>query len=270
MKLSEYEYRSGMGWLDARRGYLTASQIVKLLPEYKRVCAGKVEADKAPAFLALAAEHMQEPTEDMAESRGAAARGHVMEPYAVTDYNLWLAAQEAKGVQTINSLPTSTRFYGLDDLVIIDDLAKLGWSPDGCDIWPQYIDKDKAPGSICQVEHGIEIKSYTLEQATKKLACGWDKVDERWQCACAFAVVPTLKTMSLVFYLPQIKTFRSHVYKCKDLKSEIQDIVGMSHVWRQCQQTVRDIFMDCKKSGRIAQDEKSIQLEYLKSKQENW
>ena len=66
-------------WLEARRHALTATDIVNLLPEYKRWVKAKDPDALPPGFSAL---WCQKATEgfDEVDSWNAAARGHVMEP----------------------------------------------------------------------------------------------------------------------------------------------------------------------------------------------
>lgn len=214
-------HRVSVPWLEARRDVLTATDVVKLVPEYKRFKAKKVDASKiSPVFAAVWCEK-HTLTEPDPVSTGAAARGHFMEPYAIETYN-----------NHFNERP----FYHWDDCIITSN--GLGFSPDACDV-KQMFDTVKlvvnasqdqlvymqdgkariqpAPNSI------LEIKSYSPGQHMKSILKDKMDHDELMQIAVAFAVLPKLKKATLAFYCPD-SPFPLHTfeYKRSDLNDQIQ------------------------------------------------
>jgi len=256
MRASDWQFTSDARWLEARRGYLTASSIVKLLAEYKRVLAGKVDADKAPAFLALAMEQMREPTAEDCESRGMAARGHWLEPRAVEDYNRYMQGKTKVG-NPVRS------YYHVDDLVIVDPLTRLGWSPDALDR-PVRVLTNKLVSGMCAYESALEIKSYGLDRAAKVMQQKKSDREERWQCACAMACLSTLCEMTVVLYLPQLSTFYDFTYARAELEDEVETVLAMAAIWRESLKTVHAWTASMSALGKHARGEAELEAEYLR------
>ena len=72
-------------WLKARKNFLTATDIVGLIPEYKRYKKNG-KAGIPPAFAALWEKKHSDIAVDPRSYKDA-ARGHILEPYAVYTYN---------------------------------------------------------------------------------------------------------------------------------------------------------------------------------------
>ena len=182
-------------WLAARRKVLTATEISKLIPELKRAAKLK-PGEISPGFAAIWAEKHSDMELDVS-SFGAAARGHLMEPWVVDTYNDHVAAGE--------------RFNHWDDCLICNDL--VGFSPDAMDQLQRadhprlHVSPD---GNKMQVENIIypsakrimEIKCY--EPANHMKACITPKMEhkELMQVAVAFYVLPKLQEAKLCFCCP--------------------------------------------------------------------
>lgn len=188
-----WSHNVGKLWLAARREHLTASEVKNLITDYKRIKAGKIKLHDALQFAKVYGSKMN--CDIDTSSFGAMARGHIMEPYAIDEYN------------AING----TDFYPWDDKLIARGC--LAFSPDAMDI-PQLpgtkmivnlddelVDKngDANPGP----NEILEIKSYEAGQAFQRLSMiGRDEpLEERWQIATAMAVCYTIKTGTIMFYL---------------------------------------------------------------------
>lgn len=109
-----WSHNVGELWLAARREHLMASEVKNLITDYKRIKAGKIKLPNALQFAKVYGSKMN--CDIDTSSFGAMARGHIMEPYAVEEYN------------RING----TKFYQWDDKLITRGI--VGFSPDAMDI----------------------------------------------------------------------------------------------------------------------------------------
>ena len=209
-------------WLLARQPYLTASEILGLIPEYKRIKKHKVELRKSPVFARLYGEKASLDVDP--ESRGPAARGHVLEPYAVDEAN------------RIIGEPV---FYWWDDRIIT--AKPLGFSPDALDVPPLGGTRIiSGNGSLVAARQSVEGPTSMLEakcyQAGKHFQCklavqNGMPLDERWQVACGMAVCPTIEDGWLVFYAPQCRDVFTHRYFRSDLEDEIGIVKEIADMW---------------------------------------
>ncbi len=196
-------------WLEARKNFVTATEMRDLLPKFNKATKMELAGTKVNEYcLALWAEK-HEAGADPA-SFGAAARGHVLEPYAVQEFND-LVGQPVK-------------FQWADDFLIHDGF--LSFSPDAMDV-PQpkgavtshYSELEQKP------EHILEIKSYSAKNHIKALLTDKNKLPERYQLAGAMSVCPSIETATIFFYNPSCSCAWHHkVYTRDDLEVEIQDL----------------------------------------------
>lgn len=215
-------------WLETRRDVLTATNVVKLLPEYKRVLRGKADPGRiVPRFAALWASK-QTMAEVDPSSTGAAARGHIMEPYAVKDWN----AQK------------SPKFSHWDDATIKRD--GFGFSPDAMDVEQphdgtvEYRMSDDgrylmAPdGSMLNAPKQImEIKSYDVWHHMESVVAAKMDHEEIMQIAMAFVVMPKLRYAKLLFYCPDAPiSMHCETYSRKDLMDQIELIEKIGEIYK--------------------------------------
>lgn len=216
-------------WMEARRDVITASEIKSCLSAYNRATkeqkAGEVIL---PAFASLWMEKRSERHPDTG-SRGAAARGHILEPYAVSDHN-----------DNLPELDKRLFMYHWDDAIIKN--GGCGWSPDGLSV-PQEIPgpsvrvgRDHLAVGSREFEYPlptafIEVKSYEASNHAKKFLTRKDKLDERWQMAVAFHVLPSLQTGVLLFYSIDTPYSFEQVYKRDELSEEIEQVAAMVELW---------------------------------------
>lgn len=250
-------------WLEARRHVLTATDIVNLLPEYKRWVKAKDPDALPPGFSAL---WCQKATEgfDEVDSWNAAARGHVMEPYAIEDWNM-------------QCLPI---FEHWDDCIIVRN--GVGFSPDAMTI-PQYqvfpalqVSKDgnmlyrsdkkfeqPSPAMI------MEVKCYEPANHMKAL-CVKDKLDhkEAWQIATAFYVLPKLMEAKLLWYCPNAP-FPMHVesYTRVELKDMIDTICKIVELYDKVDNHWEAILKGSDPVMEAHFDEQGIYDEFVASQQ---
>lgn len=249
-----WSHNVGELWLAARREHLMASEVKNLITDYKRIKAGKIKLPNALQFAKVYGSKMN--CDIDTSSFGAMARGHIMEPYAVEEYN------------RING----TKFYQWDDKLITRGI--VGFSPDAMDI-PQLpgtkmvvnlddelVDKngDTNPGP----NEILEIKSYEAGQAFQRLSMiGRDEpLEERWQIATAMAVCYTIKTGTIMFYLPQCGLEFSKQYDRADLIDEIDIVMDIAKMWDQYTEYMDCVMMPTTKDTIISEDQ--IYSDYLK------
>lgn len=249
-----WSHNVGKLWLAARREHLTASEVKNLIPDYKRIKAGKIKLFDALQFAKIYGSKMN--CEIDTSSFGPMARGHIMEPYAVEEYN------------RIND----TDYHPWDDKLIAR--GRIAFSPDAMDI-PQLpgtkiivnmdddlIDKNDVvtPGPKAI----LEIKSYEAGTAFQRLSMidGGDPIEERWQIAMAMAVCHTIEVGTVMFYLPQCGLEFSKTYERTDLIGEIETIMEIAEMWNKYVEYMDYLVMSQTKDTAISEDH--IYSEYLK------
>lgn len=203
----KWEYKCNLKWLKERQQHLTATDVKELVPYTKTGRSKKIEDED---YVKVLSRKFVNLTEDDCVSYGAAARGHILEPFALEVYN---------------GNPRSTFLYHWDDTVICKDERDMGlsFSPDATNV-PE--------GNSSPITVIGEVKSYGAE---KHFACGLsDKMDleERWQLATAMAVLPSIEKALLLFFNPStpFKLFVKE-YTRAELVDEIKIINEVEKNW---------------------------------------
>lgn len=216
-------------WLEARRQVLSATEIRSLVPEYRRLMKKPLKpGEVSPGFAGLWAEKNSDMELDTSSPSYAAARGHIMEPYAVESWNM----QTGSGPS----------MFHWDDCVIVR--KGVGFSPDGMNT-PQltyYPSLMVRPDGMQLMHDGtdvqyspteiMEIKAYEPKAHMKALLVE-DKMarDELMQIAVAFYVLPRLQYAYLVFFCPAAPlSMKVIVYTRDELEDQIAmvgEIAGM-------------------------------------------
>lgn len=213
----EWKHSVSLDWMKARQKYLTASEVKNLIPFTKTGRSRKIEQED---YLKVYANKLKELTEADCLSFGAAARGHILEPYAIKMFN------EAVGA----------KFFHWDDAIIHDSINSiLAFSPDGLNI-PQPNSKidfgDVFLNSTMTFDEMIEVKCYSAERHLIAKYIDKMNLEERWQIAHAFTTSSYLKQAYLVFFNPSMKDYLIwHRYTRDDLKEEIKVIVNVERNW---------------------------------------
>ena len=155
-------------------------------------------------------------TEEDCWSYGAAARGHLLEPYAIDALNDWF----------INRGATRQMFFHWDDELISLPDRQIAFSPDAMDI-PQLHDQDAMPTMIA------EVKCYSPDRHVATAFTTRSEIEERWQIATAMALLDTIETAYLVLFNPSMKRDKLFViqYDRDDLKDEITEILKVEVDW---------------------------------------
>ena len=207
-----WKHKCSLDWLRARQGYLTASDIKRLLPVTKTGRPRKVdELD----YVGVMASKMVELTEEDCWSYGVMARGHLLEPYAVAALNqaLFFDADEPD------------LFHHWDDKLVVLPGREIAFSPDAMDI--------PMGDPIENVTAIAEIKSYSPD---RHLMCGYtpkDQLEERWQIATAMALLENIDHAWLVFFNPKmVRRLIVIRYDRADLVKEIETVLEVEKAWR--------------------------------------
>lgn len=212
-----WQHEVSAEWLKARQQVLTATDVANLMPEYKRYLKAGSPDVPTPGFSALWCKKHSDVYLDT-ESTGAAARGHIMEPYAIDSWNM----------------QASPRFYHWDDCVITWGI--FGFSPDGLTI-PQgqmYPCIDLNIDKITSTE-SMEVKCYSPEQHMKAYIKERMCKDELMQAAMAFVVLDSLEIVRIVWFCPgaPISMFAEE-YTRDDLHDQIRWILEIGEVYMKC------------------------------------
>lgn len=220
----DWKHEVSEQWLLERRDVLTASEAVKLIPEYKRMT--KSGAELALGFAALWEEKTSSSKPDRT-SFGAAARGHIMEPWALAEYN---------------SITPGDPMWHWDDAIIKRD--GMGYSPDGLDVMPPVQDacwsmtpmglvsksgcKERAPKKL------IEIKCYEPGHHAKCMISHKSELNERYQIAFGMLVVETIEKGTLLLYNPSTRhPVVIKEYSRDELSQEIELMSNIAKAWKK-------------------------------------
>lgn len=217
--MTKWKHKTDLGWMMARQECLTATDIKDLLPVTK---TGRKRTVTEDAYIGVLAHKLCVLTEDDCMSYGLAARGHILEPYAVDLYNTLAMGKEDK-------------LHHWDDATIVRKpfvKYSLGFSPDALDI-PQPPNVGGYMLSVDNVKHIGEVKSYS---SSKHLICAntpKEDLEERWQVATAMAVCPSIEQADLLFYNPSMPKDMLYVveYSRSDLAGEIDTVLEVEDNW---------------------------------------
>ena len=206
----KWEHRCSLEWLKERQQYLTASDVKSLLPITK---TGRKRDVGDAEYLKVMSSKMVDLTEEDCLSTGVMARGHLLEPYAISVLNSVLGDM-GEGMM-----------YHWDDKVVSVRGRKLAFSPDAMDI--------PMDGDIADVTAIAEVKSYSADKHLTTAFTPKDQIEERWQIACAMAVLPTIEHAYLVLYNPKMKFRKAFIitYDRSDLEDEIAMILKVEEDW---------------------------------------
>lgn len=206
-----WEHKCSIEWLCERQKYLTASDIKSLIPVTRTGRPRKVNDE---AYYRVLASKLVEITEEDCWSFGAAARGHILEPYAIDALNVMLL-----------QLGGRRPIYWWDDKIVTDGTRSLAFSPDGLDI-PQ-------DDSTLYARTLAEVKCYSDEKHIVIAHTPKEFIEERWQIATAMAVLDTIENAYLVLYNPRIITMKTVVIEWTrdELEREIETVINVEMEW---------------------------------------
>lgn len=206
----QWKHKVSLAWMEARQRYLTATEAKSLLPFTKTDRKRTVTDDD---YFKILSSKMVKIMDDDCWSYGPAARGHILEPYAIEAYNEW-ARHNDKPVM-----------FHWDDLIYPNEFKQLAFSPDALNIAPL---DESAPTALA------EVKCYGADRHLATAYTYKMKLDERWQIAVALAVEENIDTAFLVLFNPSMKDKKLFIieYSRKDLANEIDIIDKIANRWR--------------------------------------
>lgn len=204
----EWKHKCSLDWLRERQIYLTASDIHSLVPLTKTGRPRKItDVDR----MKILASKNVTLTEDDCWSYGAAARGHIMEPYAIDALN-----------QTLKSYHTGEQFYHWDDKLISLPDRSIAFSPDAMDITQEDHAKGENPHAIA------EVKCYSIDRHISTALSKKNEIEERWQIATAMSLLDTIDHAYLTLFNPSLNNSMKLVVIRFD-RSELEDEITMIH-----------------------------------------
>lgn len=209
----KWEHKCDLDWLKRRQRFLTASDIKKLLPVTATGRPRKVsDLDK----IKVMSNKMVTLTEEDCMSYGAAARGHILEPYAIDALNQILVAIAGEDEQ----------FFWWDDEIVSVPGRVIAFSPDAMNV---PMGSDESPTAIA------EVKSYGTEKFLMTAYMPKDQIEERWQIATAMALLDSIDHAYLVLFNPKMKLRKVFVigFDRLELEDEIKIILSVEEDWRK-------------------------------------
>lgn len=246
-----YEHEVSHDWLVARQGYLTASDVCKMMTDIRKLAAGKTDVEHCRSFAkVLGSKRNRFP--DTESPSSSAARGHFMEPYAVEE---WEAVRQEGMVHW-------------DDFLLASDETLLAFSPDALNV-PQpmgviaLVDSDGRflnMGVPVEPTVLLEVKCYDegAHHQRKLDAMAGVLPDERWQVAVAMAVCPCIERGTVVWYAPQCMDWFDVAFEREDLEDEIATVLDASVWWRRFLE-----YMESSPHHRTKMDEAQLRNVYL-------
>ena len=254
----DWRHEVDAGWALTRKRFLTASDIVSLIPAYKSL------KKKDPSFSRVLSSQFAGKigekcfAEVDTKSFNAAARGHVMEPYAVDEFNN-MAKQKPFGC----ACSCACTMFHWDDIVVSGRYDLIAFSPDAMSVSQPtaenllVADNNNKTLKTLNGNEGfpspseiLEIKSYGAKHHAQCCATKKMDLDERWQVATAMAVCDTVSTAYIMFYdpgerlldyVPQIHVVR---YDRSELASEIGTCYGIANAYAQQLELFRKSIVD--------------------------
>ena len=246
-----YEHEVSVDWLRARQGYLTASDVCKMMTDINKLRQGKATIERCRSFAKVLGSKLNLFPDTQSPS-SAAARGHFMEPYAVEEWE-------------------SVRQEGVthwDDFLLASDETLLAFSPDALNV-PQpmgvmaTVDGDGrflSDGVPVEPTALLEVKCYDEgSHYQRKLdAMAGVLPDERWQVAVAMAVCPCIERGTVVWYAPQCMDWFDVAFEREDLEDEIATVLDASVWWKRFME-----YMESSPHHRTQMDEAQLRNVYL-------
>lgn len=207
------EHVCSLDWMTARQNYLTASDIKALLPV---TATGRPRKIGDKDRLKVWASKSSNLSRDDCVSTGAAARGHILEPFAIDKWNKHSKCEP--------------HLAHWDDIVVYGEIPHLkvqpAFSPDAVSIaMPkgvfQICEKSLLPGTVIG-----EVKCYSHERHVATAYSDPMELEERWQIAHAMYTCDAIKEGWLILFDPSMSSMQmfSTCYKRVDLCDEIETI----------------------------------------------
>lgn len=207
----KWKHVCSLKWMRARQKYLTASDVKALLPV---TTTGRPRKVTDRERLKVWASKLPKLTVDDCVSTGAAARGHILEPFAIDKWNKDAAC---------------TLCYW-DDVVIYGDVPGLSvqpaFSPDALSVsMPKGVVELPESKLLPKLTLG-EVKCYSHERHILTAYTAPEELEERWQIAHAMYTSSAITEGWLILFDPSMGATQmfSTRYARADLADEISKI----------------------------------------------
>ncbi len=212
----KWEHKCSLTWMKMRQVHLTASDVKRLLPV---TSTGRKRTIDETDYMKVYASKLKVLTEEDCMSYGAAARGHILESYAIDTLN-----------DVLNKHNKKEMYWWDDELLIRNPQVKWGlaFSPDALSILPyDYYDFGEKPIAMA------EVKCYNEEKHIITAYTEKNKLEERWQIATAMAVLDSIEEAYLVLFNPDMYRMRCAIreFDRNDLAEEIEIVNKIESDW---------------------------------------
>ena len=228
----DWKHQTSLEWMKARQPYLNASEIKDLVPVTATGRSRKI-TDKDYERIYLAKQRVL--TNEDTYSTGAMARGHILEPYAIAEFN-----QHREAIQ-VNIKDFIPKMYHWDDVVVFDSDLMTAFSPDGYNIEQipgVKIESESLPPDASAI---IEVKSYNPSRHLEAINVDKNKMEERWQIATAMVIDRGIDHAFLVHYNPSLtQGLIINEYKRSDLADEIELVYDVCLNWKKVYDYMND------------------------------
>jgi len=228
----DWEHEVEVAWLEARREVITATELARLRPKLARMTnAQRMGKQPHPDFVMLYGSKQESGRPDP-RSFGAAARGHVMEPYAVREFN---HRAEELGWEDV------PHFYHWDDMLIVCPGLGAGYSPDAMDASMTAAAKEAARECVAGLSEltprptaMLEVKCYDAAHHYKAGMTEPSSLPERYQVAAAMCVDRKIERGWLAFYNPGVPDHMFTVgYTREELADEVAELDEVLRIWHE-------------------------------------
>lgn len=216
-------HRVNADWYRARKNYLTASDIKSLWPKTK---TGRDRKITDLDYMKIYFEKTQEVRFDDCDSFDWAARGHILEPYAIKEFN---------------NQAIERYMYHWDDCIITKDGCCIAYSPDALDTLQDF--------NAVQVETDFvvpniigEVKCYNAAKHVETIMTPKSETEERLQIATAMCTSPSISDGYLILFNPEVEdvSLAWKHWTREELSNEINIVRDIEYSWRKFLDKISD------------------------------
>ena len=209
----EWIHEVSLTWMKMRQHFLTASEVKQLIPLTK---TGRKRTVTDLDRMKVYSNKIRHLTKADCISTGAAARGHLLEPYAIEAYN--------------NA--TGDKMYWWDDTLIprVNKSNHLAFSPDAMSTESKENILDTIEKTTCIGE----VKCYGNDRHLITASTPKMELEERWQIATAMACSNFIIEANLILFNPSMRNGYKlfvHRYSRFDLEEEIKMVRKVEEDW---------------------------------------
>ena len=230
-----YEHVTSLKWMQKRQNYITSSDVAKLVPY---TATGRKRNITDNDYFQLMAEKEKILTIDDCVSVGAAARGHILEPHAIKEANKFIP---------------DNKLYHWDDVCL--HVGYAGYSPDALDV-PQVNSARPYEATVIG-----EVKCYSPAKHIIKSKQKLKDMEERWQLAMAFYVLPKLSYAYLILFNPGVREGKLYIkkYSRSMFENELEIIDTIIRRWAEVKEYFNSYLLSMSYSTPVTEEELYVQ-----------